>query len=709
MRKTILGLAVLAGAMAFGTAQADTEQLAFPGAEGFGRYATGGRGGVVYYVTSLDDCPDSDLKEGTLRWALKTGVENAPRTILFKVGGTIHLTSQLKFSGDNVSILGQSAPGGGICIADKKFMLNGAQNVIVRYLRFRCGDNYNESSFGCENSKNIIIDHCSFSWSAEENITMYDGDNLTMQWCISSEPLYYSINTKGARAYGAQWGGELSSYHHNVFAHCAARVPQIYGVSNSSSDPDSHDFHVDQEMYNNVVYNAFGSEATYNGRVQAPNVTDAYVKVNMANNYYKPGPATKAKNNNRVFLTIYNEDNDSKTEPWTAISKWYVTGNKYELNEYATSSNATLDALTAANNDNWTDAKNSAKTGINFKVALDRNLSIGGTGAVSDYVMAAPSVNSGIVVSSADDAYVNVLKNAGAQWPCMDEVDARVLAEAAGLQEPQFVGSTVPSYIGIIDSQSDLKPADADDTWSAWPDLAAFPDETVPADTDGDGMPDAWEDANSLDKNNAADGAAIAANGYSNLENYLNSIIEGVKAPSNLVAKRSSEGTDVIISWADNSDSETGFRLDRADITAGTDTTFVTVAETAADVTEYTDATAESGSKYIYRLRATTSTGTTNAVRTVLYAKDNSGVSEIRSVEGLTVAPNPVKSVLCIKSGEALKTIVVVDMDGKAVLDVDAAGNSALDINAAVLSNGMYIVKVIAESGNMSAVKIIKE
>ena len=133
------------------------------------------------------------------------------------------------------------------------------------------------------------------------------------------------------------------------------------------------------------------------------------------------------------------------------------------------------------------------------------------------------------------------------------------------------------------------------------------------------------------------------------------------------------------------------------------------VAEIAADVTEYTDATAESSSKYIYRLRATTSTGTTNAVRTVLYAKDNSGVSEIRSVEGLTVAPNPVKSVLCIKSGKALKTIVVVDMDGKAVLDVDAAGNSALDINAAVLSNGMYIVKVIAESGNMSAVKIIKE
>ena len=125
MKKTILGLAVLAGAMAFGTAQADTEQLAFPGAEGFGRYATGGRGGVVYYVTSLDDCPDSDLKEGTLRWALHTNNSDpTPRTILFKVGGTIHLTSDLKTNCSNVSILGQSAPGGGICIADCKLYVN---------------------------------------------------------------------------------------------------------------------------------------------------------------------------------------------------------------------------------------------------------------------------------------------------------------------------------------------------------------------------------------------------------------------------------------------------------------------------------------------------------------------------------------------------------------------------------------------------------
>ncbi|MBO7337431.1 MAG: T9SS type A sorting domain-containing protein [Paludibacteraceae bacterium] len=704
MRKTILGLAVIAGAMAFGTAQADTEQLAFPGAEGFGRYATGGRGGVVYYVTSLDDCPDSDLKEGTLRWALKTGVENAPRTILFKVGGTIHLTSQLKFSGDNVSILGQSAPGGGICIADKKFMLNGAQNVIVRYLRFRCGDNYNESSFGCENSKNIIIDHCSFSWSAEENITMYDGDNLTMQWCISSEPLYNSINKKGTRAYGAQWGGELSSYHHNVFAHCAARVPQIYGVSNSSSDPDSHDFHVDQEMYNNVVYNAFGSEAAYNGRVQAPNVADAYVKVNMANNYYKPGPTTKAKNGNRVFLTIYNEDSE------TAISKWYVAGNKYELNDYATSSSATLSALTAANNDNWTDAKNSAKTGINFKSALTTNISIGGTGTVADYVMASPSVNSGIVITSADEAYADVVSKAGANWPSLDEVDARVLAEAAGLQEPKYVGPTATAFVGVIDSPSDLKPADADDTWSAYPDLTAFPDEVVPADTDGDGMPDIWEDANEFNKNDASDGVAVAANGYTNLENYLNSIVEGVKAPSNITAKRNS-AEEAVITWDDNSDTETGFRLDRADITAGTDTVFVNVAETAADVTEFTDATASSDSKYIYRVSALTSTGATNAVRTVLYVKsgDESGLSERQAVDGLTVAPNPVKNVINIASGEALKTVEVVDMDGRAVLSVNAKGKSALSVNASALTNGLYITKVTAESGNVSAVKIIKE
>ncbi|MBP5742029.1 MAG: T9SS type A sorting domain-containing protein, partial [Paludibacteraceae bacterium] len=532
----------------------------------------------------------------------------------------------------------------------------------------------------------------------------YDGDNLTMQWCISSEPLYNSINKKGTRAYGAQWGGELSSYHHNVFAHCAARVPQIYGVSNSSSDPDSHDFHVDQEMYNNVVYNAFGSEAAYNGRVQAPNVADAYVKVNMVNNYYKPGPTTKAKNGNRVFLTIYNEDSE------TAISKWYVAGNKYELNDYATSSSATLSALTAANNDNWTDAKYSAKTGINFKSALTTNISIGGTGTVADYVMASPSVKSGIVITSADEAYADVVSKAGANWPSLDEVDARVLAEAAGLQEPKYVGPTATTYIGVIDSPSDLKPADADDTWSAYPDLTAFPDEVVPADTDGDGMPDTWEDANEFNKNDASDGVAVAANGYTNLENYLNSIVEGVKAPSNITAKRNS-AEEAVITWDDNSDTETGFRLDRADITAGTDTVFVNVAETAADVTEFTDATASSDSKYIYRVSALTSTGATNAVRTVLYVKsgDESGLSERQAVDGLTVAPNPVKNVINIASGEALKTVEVVDMDGRAVLSVNAKGKSALSVNASALTNGLYITKVTAESGNVSAVKIIKE
>lgn len=701
MRKTILGLAVLAGAMAFGTAQADTEQLAFPGAEGFGRYATGGRGGVVYYVTSLDDCPDSDLKEGTLRWALHTNNSDpTPRTILFKVGGTIHLTSDLKTNCSNVSILGQSAPGGGICIADCKLYVN-KSNVIIRYVRFRAGDVRRASFTSCdvENCKQVIIDHCSFSWSMEENITMYDNDSTTLQWCILSEPLYDSYNPKGVRGYGAQWGGEYSTFHHNVFVHCPQRIPQVNGVNSNAANPESHDFHVNEEIVNNVIYNGFGSEATYNGRLDAPNVADAYCRVNLMNNYYKPGPITYGKEKsakNRFFCTIYNTLNEylsPNNKPENLA--WFVDGNKYEQNEY------TVMDVTNINNNNWYNV-NTSTGGIKFKGAL--------VGTVDTHKLTERSVNSGVEMQSAEEAFALVVKNAGAQWPSMDEVDARVLAEAAGLQEPKFVGSTLPAYTGLINSQDDLKPADADDTWSAWPDLTAFPDETVPADTDGDGMPDAWEDANSLDKNNAADGAAIAANGYSNLENYLNSIVEGVKAPSNLVAKRSSEGTDVIISWADNSDSEIGFRLDRADITAGTDTTFVTVAEKAADVTEYTDATAESGSKYIYRLRAVTSTGTTNAVRTVLYAKnDGSRVTESRGVDGLTVAPNPVKNVVNVVSGEALKTIAVVDMDGRAVLSVNAAGKNVLNINAAALSNGMYIVKVIAESGNMSAVKIIKE
>ena len=231
----VCGMALFAGINMF--AQNEVGQLAFPGAEGWGRFATGGRmvdssiGSKVYYVTTLDDYTSSESPiVGSLRWALTDG-DDTPRTILFSVAGNIVLKERLRCPRSNVTIAGQSAPGGGICISGANMYIH-SKNYIVRYIRFRPGDltGTNFSSINVENSQNIIIDHCSFSWSMEENVTMYDNKYTTMQSCILSEPLYVSKHDKGARGYGAQWGGEHSTYHHNIFAHCVGRTPLVNGA-----------------------------------------------------------------------------------------------------------------------------------------------------------------------------------------------------------------------------------------------------------------------------------------------------------------------------------------------------------------------------------------------------------------------------------------------------------------------------------------------
>lgn len=153
---------------------------AFPTAEGYGKYATGGRGGNVYYVTRLDDCSDDNLVEGTLRWALRSG-DDTPRTVLFQVCGTIYLNTKLKLAHPNITIAGQTAPGGGICIAGANIYIC-KPNIIIRHIRFRAGDipNINYPCLDVENTRNVILDHCSFTWSMEECLTLYDCDSTTV-------------------------------------------------------------------------------------------------------------------------------------------------------------------------------------------------------------------------------------------------------------------------------------------------------------------------------------------------------------------------------------------------------------------------------------------------------------------------------------------------------------------------------------------------
>jgi hypothetical protein len=191
------------------------QTMAFPTAEGYGKWATGGRGGLVVEVTNtLDDANGATV--GSFRWALKQNTSD-PITIVFKVSGVIKLVADIRSTRTTgLTIAGQTAPGDGICIRGHKVNLGGSKNVIIRHMRFRIGLGDDGAfvaggSLGFENGSNWIIDHCTFGWSGEENTTIYDNTLTTMQWCILHEGLYASGHSKGARSYGCQWGGQSAT------------------------------------------------------------------------------------------------------------------------------------------------------------------------------------------------------------------------------------------------------------------------------------------------------------------------------------------------------------------------------------------------------------------------------------------------------------------------------------------------------------------
>lgn len=443
---------------------ADEKIPAFPGAEGFGKYATGGRGGRVVEVTTLEDYKESDTPiEGSLRKALKTEGDD-PVNIIFRVSGRIDLKEKLKCGRKNMTIAGQTAPGDGICISGNNIYFSG-QNLIIRYLRFRTGDlqGVNASCVNIENAENVIVDHCSFSWSMEENMTVYDNKYTTVQWCIISEPLYQSVHDKGKRGYGMQWGGRYASYHHNLIAHAYSRAPRVNGSRTKN------DVEVVNDFVNNVIYNWGKTNSVYGGEAEVEN---GYCYTNWMNNFYKPGPASPKKS--------YYAEASYNSSKAAGYGKWYVSGNYFDDASYAT-----------ANTDNH--------KGMNYKGG-EANQRSDERFQVED-----------VTTSTAAQAYSDVLSHAGARIPCLDATDKRILAEAKGEITPVY-GGVLGTTKGIIDSQADV------DGW------VEYKSGTAPVDTDKDGMPDDWEIENALNPNDPVDGTLLTENGYSNLEMYLNSI-----------------------------------------------------------------------------------------------------------------------------------------------------------------------------------------
>ncbi|MCR5361591.1 MAG: hypothetical protein K6E73_06210 [Bacteroidales bacterium] len=546
--KHLLSLILLLSAAIF--CKAESQPLAFPTADGYARHITGGRGGKVYYVTSLDDCTDDNLVPGTLRWALRTG-DDTPRTILFAVNGTIYLNSKLKTNHANVSILGQSAPGGGVCITGYPMVIN-SRNYIVRYVRFRAGDipaqqssgNESFSGLDIENAAEVILDHCSVTWSMEECLTMFDNDTTTVQYCIIGEGLYHSYNVKttgddSGRAFAMQWGGDHSNMHHTLITNCNGRAPRFNGVREANAWLEgkdgkqyAHDCHIDGDFANNVLYNWGGGHLSYYGGefyasyfADAPAGLAPYNRVYMRNNYFRPGPSTKV--NGGSYRHFFHPSGDTESQ----VGQWYLAGNKFELSSYYAPSGTywTDAALQTVNDDNLAGFGTSA-------TALDMSANY-----ASHIMSAIPYELSGYEPTSADEAYTAVTdaaRGAGANLPRYDEVDQRLVDEAGGRRDgvTPFKGSRATGASkrpGIIDTPSDIVLANGTDqvtvggvTYSCYPTLALRDGERYAVDSDGDGMPDAYETTIGLDPNDAADGAASATNGYTNLEIYLNGLAD---------------------------------------------------------------------------------------------------------------------------------------------------------------------------------------
>lgn len=396
MRRFLLGAFLVCSGFAY----SQDKPLAFPGAEGCGKYTTGGRGGKVCVVTNLnDDGP------GSLRAAIK---EKGSRTIVFAVSGTIALESPLSIKNGDLTIAGQSAPGDGICLKNYTVSSN-ADNVIIRYMRFRMGDErkHEDDAFNGRGHHDIIIDHCSMSWSIDETASFYYNKNFTMQWCLIAESLEHSFHSKGPHGYGGIWGGEPATFHHNLLASHTSRNPRFSGSSTVPNPPDEQ-----VDFLNNVIFN-WGANSTYGGEKG---------RYNIINNYYKPGPAT-IKTYNRIL------------NPYAPLGQYFVSGNVLKDNAKVTA-------------DNWQGVVpekgvdvEPARAGIKFS-SMPINL------------------------QSAQEAYQAVLQKAGANLH-RDAVDLRILKDVAS-GKPAEGGD----HDGIIDSQKDVggwpelkslpAPADAD-------------------------------------------------------------------------------------------------------------------------------------------------------------------------------------------------------------------------------------------------------
>jgi hypothetical protein len=529
--------------------------LAFPGAEGFGRFTTGGRGGQVIKVTNLNDSGP-----GSLREAVET---KTTRIVIFEVSGTIHLQSSLRITHPNITVAGQTAPGDGITLTNYPFEF-ASSNIIVRFMRFRLGANVTDQYLDAMTSnfnRNIIVDHCSLSWGTDETGSFYANENFTLQWCILSEGLNRSTHSKGEHGYGGIWGGKNASFHHNLMAHFTNRNPRF-------DSPDVYKTSTAIQEYRGVV--DFRNNAIYNWRDEASRGGEAGT-FNMVNNYYKPGPASLKR---QFFLhPLKKVSNGVLVHNY---GKFFLSGNVLEGNSTVT-------------NDNWagvspTAGSSSDIPGMRLNNALPSNV----------YE----------VTHTATEAYGKILQLAGASL-IRDAVDNRIIEETR-TGTFSFTGSN-GSTNGMIDHHRDA---------GGWPTLRSQP---ALKDSDGDGMPDAWELEMGLNPSVTNDREYKLSPYYTDIEVYINSIVQhivnetnpGVPTKISLIAPSQNASivpVDVNLSWQQNSTSDSY----RIQVSTSSDFSSNVLNFSDIKVLNHTISTLNSNTTYFWRVRGENENGAGN-------------------------------------------------------------------------------------------------
>jgi hypothetical protein len=486
------------------------EQIpAFPGAEGHGRYITGGRGGEVVHVTNLNDSGTGSLRDA---------VSKANRTVVFDVAGIIALKSDLTIK-DNITIAGQTAPAPGITI--RYFTVRPGANNIIRFIRIRRGEevNVNEGADALwqRQKTGYMLDHCSFSWSIDEVASFYDNNNFTMQWCTIGEALVNAGHGKGAHGYGGIWGGKLASFHHNMLIHLYNRAPRFNGARYDWKGYTSNKLYSQYNWQNavqaeNVDFRNCIMFNTGNGCYGGPG--GGYI--NMVNNYYKTGPAKKTSYITTASVANKTSSSDNQTY-WTMFSRYFISGNNLDGTENVDWNKVQYDSGTKTKNGvRYTPDPNHYYGDTVTYVKIDD------TDCVS-MKLTEPAPTGEVTTHTAAQAYEKVLSYAGASL-FRDAVDERFVNETK-TGTVTYKGS-VTKTAGWIDVVADQGTYELEST-------------TRPAgfDTDGDGMPDDWETANGLNPNSADDGNAYTLDSekkwYTNIEVYINSLVEDIMKAGN--------------------------------------------------------------------------------------------------------------------------------------------------------------------------------